>query len=277
MLDTNIRQRDFYESRFEASSSREAKPERAANRATRLWTSLRRSIMGLRYRAGADDRLLDLHRAWLGDLTAARVLDLGCFHGNQLSHWIAARAKEYIGVDLSAQAIAKLQSELQDRGYPNATAVAMDFLANTWPDGYFDRVYAYSVLHHFDDLDVALRELRRVVRPGGVIVTMDPLATEPFNRVARALYRPLQSSRDWEFPFDHRSLKAIARYFTVLDRKGVQGFVKLAYPLLAFRLTQPIGRRLAARLLSLDDRGILLSFPVVGPWHISMKLERPRA
>jgi SAM-dependent methyltransferase len=277
MLDTNTRQRDFYESRFEASSSRETIPERAANRPTRLWTSLRRSIMRLRFKAGADDRLLDLHREWLGDLTAARVLDLGCFHGNQLSFWIAGRAKEYIGVDLSAQAIAKLQSELRDRNYVHATAVSMDFLANTWPDAYFDRVYAYSVLHHFRDLEVALRELRRVVRPGGVIVTMDPLATEPFNRVARALYRPLQSSRDWEFPFDHGNLKAIARYFTIRDRRGVQGVVKLAYPLLAFRLTERIGQRLAARLLSFDDRrGMPLSFPLVGPWHVTMKLERPR-
>jgi SAM-dependent methyltransferase len=277
MLDTNVRQRDFYESRFESSASPKAIPERAANRPTRVWTSLRRSIMRMRYKAGADDRLLDLHRKWLGDLATARVLDLGCFDGNELSFWIAGQAREYIGVDLSEQAIAKLQQELRARNFPNATAIAMDFLANTWPDAYFDRVYAYSVLHHFDDLDVALRELRRIVKPGGVIVSMDPLATEPLNWVARAVYRPLQSSRDWEFPFDYGSLKAIGRYFTIRERRGVQGFVKLAYPFLAFRSTERIGRKLAARLLSFDDHRLPLSLPLVGPWHVTMKLERAGA
>lgn len=274
MLEINVRQRDYYESRYEAGSASTAVPERAANRPTRMWTGLRRRIQRLRAKAGGDEQLLALHRAWLGDLTSARVLDLGCFSGNQLSLWIAANAREYIGIDLSGQATSKLQGELNARGLTNASAIAMDFLGNDWPDAYFDSVYAYSVLHHFADLDVALAELRRVVKPGGVVVSMDPIATEPFNRVARALYRPVQTDRAWEFPFARSTLDLIGSHFSIRHLRGIQGAVKLAYPLLLFPATEGMGRKLATRLLEVDARHTFLRLPLFGPWHVTMKLER---
>ncbi len=276
MLETNVRQHDFYESRFESTASATAAPERAANRPTQLWTKLRRRIQSLRAKVGGDDQLISLHRAWLGDLRSARVLDLGCFAGNRLSLWIAENSKEYIGVDLSEQAIARLQADLDERKVANASAKAMDFLANDWPDHYFDRVYAYSVLHHFADLDVALRELRRVVKPGGIVVSMDPLATEPFNRLARALYRPVQTDRDWEFPFTKKSLEMIGRHFHIREQRGIQGVVKLAYPLLVFSTTERVGQRFARRLLEYDSRSGPLAFPLFSPWHLALKLERPQ-
>lgn len=46
MLKTNVRQKDFYESRYQATGA--DREESAANRPTRLWTRLRRRIMQLR-------------------------------------------------------------------------------------------------------------------------------------------------------------------------------------------------------------------------------------
>ena len=156
MLETNARQKEFYESRYESSSSPSKAPERAANRPTWMWTKLRRRFMRLRAAAGADDYLLDLHREWLGDISGARVLDLGCFWGNALSLPLARQAGEYVGIDLSEQAVAALNAKLQAENLAHAKALRLDFLANDWPDGHFDVVYAYSVLHHFADLDTAL-------------------------------------------------------------------------------------------------------------------------
>jgi SAM-dependent methyltransferase len=273
MLATNVRQQDYYESRFEAKASGRSGEERAANRPTRVWTHMRRRIQRLRSSVGVDHELIELHREWLGDLRNARVLDLGCFTGNRLSSYMAATADEYLGVDLSEQAAQSLDEALKQKGYAKASAIAMDFLDNQWPDGHFDCVYAYSVLHHFADLETALHELRRIVKPGGVIITMDPLSTDPFNRLARLLYRPFQSDRDWEYPFTARTLRLFQEHFMLEEVQGLQGVVKLSYPLLLIPGLGPLALKMAAGLRSFDfSHARNIGLPLYLCWHISMKL-----
>lgn len=276
MLRMNVRQKDYYESRYEATALGRGAEERAANRPTRTWTSLRRRIQGLRAMAGVDEELLALHRQWLGDLRNARVLDLGCFTGNSLSLWLAESASQYVGIDLSEHAIAELNQKLQTRGLSSATGMAMDFLANDWPDGYFDVVYAYSVLHHFADIDVALAELHRLLKPGGIVVTLDPMETDPVNRLARSIYRPFQTDRNWEFPFSRATLRSFRRYFDTVALQGIQGTVKFAYPLLLAPRMEPLGRVLASHLRAWDLRhGRSLGPSLSLFWHVAMKLRRP--
>ena len=273
MLEVNVRQQDYYESRHEAKQANLGASERAANRITQGWTSLRRRIMRMRAAAGVDEYLLDLHRHWLGDLSGKKVLDLGCFDGNVLSLWLAQQAGEYVGVDLSASAIDALNRKLEERGLDNARAETMDFLANPWPDASFDVVYAYSVMHHFADLDVAVAELRRILREDGMVVTMDPLKTEPFNRFARAIYRPFQTDKAWEFPFDRKALRTFRRYFRVEEQRGIGALVKFSYPLLVFPGLTPAGRRVADRLLAFDDEHTRRrSLPFYLAWHVALKL-----
>jgi SAM-dependent methyltransferase len=276
MLEVNDRQRDFYESRHEAKQADLGASERAANRVTRAWTRLRRTVLRLRSAAGVEEYLLDLHRRWLGDLSDKRVLDLGCFDGNALSVWLADSAAAYTGIDLSSSAVAVLQRKLDGAGVVGARAQAIDFLDNPWPDGSFDVVYAYSVLHHFSDLEVALAEVRRILAPDGIVVSVDPLAIEPFNRLARAVYRPFQSDRAWEFPLDEAALRTFRRHFRVEEQRGIGATVKLAYPLLAIPGLASIGRRLARPLIEFDDRHTRgRSMTLYQAWHITMKL-RPR-
>ena len=275
MLAANVRQEDYYESRFEAKEAGRLAGERAANRATNAWTATRRRLQALRKRAGVADYVHDLHRAWLGDLGRARVLDLGCFDGNALSEWIASNAAEYHGIDLSASAASRLDARLRQLELPNARAYRQDFLANSWPDGYFDVAYAYSVLHHFAAFDVALDELRRIVRPGGIVVMLDPLRTAPFNRLGRALYRPVQSDRDWEFPFARAELREIGRRFHFADVRGIGGLVKLSYPFFLVPALEPVGERIARWGLRFDDgrtRGFGL--PLYLSWHFTARLVR---
>lgn len=273
MLEVNDRQRDFYESRHEAKQADRGPDERAANRVTRGWTRLRRTVLRLRSAAGVEQYLLDLHRRWLGDLWDKRVLDLGCFDGNALSLWLAGEAAEYTGIDLSRSAVAVLQRKLDEAGVEHARALPIDFLDNPWPDHSFDVVYAYSVLHHFADLDTALAEIRRILAPNGLVISVDPLMIEPFNRVARAVYRPFQSDREWEFPFDEAALRAFRRHFRVEEQRGIGATVKLAYPFLAVPGLASLGRRLARPLLEFDDRHTRRrSLTLYQAWHITMKL-----
>jgi 2-polyprenyl-3-methyl-5-hydroxy-6-metoxy-1,4-benzoquinol methylase len=276
MLQTNIRQRDFYESRFEATETRTSTAERAANTLTNIWTWMRRRVQSMRKASGVDDELYALHRAWMSNMKDGRVLDLGCFAGNTLSLWIAEKSAEYIGIDLSEQAIQSLNTKLAERKLTHAHAYAQDFLANAYPDNHFDLVYAFSVLHHFKDMSVMLAELHRVLKPGGIIISVDPLMTEPLNYFSRMLYRPLQTDRDWEWPFHRGTFQLIQNYFEIADMQGFLGMSKLGFPFQMLPGLEELGRSVGYWGLKFDKRHARqFGLPFFLCWLVTMKLCKP--
>jgi SAM-dependent methyltransferase len=276
MLVANGPQRTFCESVVRCDRRGQAEPPGSA--VTNAWGRLRQDVLAVARRsAGVDELLFDHHRSWLGDLSRARVLDLGCFKGNALTLWIAERAGEYVGLDLSEHAIEHLNTQLRERGLVHARAEAGDFLNNGFPDGHFDIVYAYAVLHHFEHRDVVLQELLRVLKPGGLLIATDPLATDPLNRLARRLYRPFQSDRAWEWPFDRAALASVRRYFEVEATVGLQGLVKLSYPFLLVPRLGALGQVIATWGRRCDERRANRpGVPLYLCWYVSLKLRAPR-
>jgi SAM-dependent methyltransferase len=98
------------------------------------------------------------------------VLEIGCGLGTDGAQFANAGAN-YTGVDLTQAAIdlAKRRFELfQLPGtFRIADAEHLDF-----PDNSFDLVYSHGVLHHTPDTAGAIREVHRVLRPGGRAVVM---------------------------------------------------------------------------------------------------------
>jgi 2-polyprenyl-3-methyl-5-hydroxy-6-metoxy-1,4-benzoquinol methylase len=254
MQQINVRQKDFYESLFDAYQIEGPVAVQAANVATNIWAQMRRRLVEMRRATGIDEQIYELHRKWLGDLTGSRILDLGCFTGNHLSLWIAENCAEYTGIDLSEQAVAVLNAKLRERQLTHACAYAQDFLASSYPDNYFDKIYAFSVLHHFNDMSVILQELHRVLKPGGVLISFDPLMTEPLNRFMRMLYRPLQTDRDWEWPFSYATFRLLLKYFEIADMRGFMGMVKLGFPLQMVPGLVHLGQVVGRWGLKFDDK-----------------------
>ncbi|MDQ2070111.1 class I SAM-dependent methyltransferase [Natronospira bacteriovora] len=243
----NRRQKAYYESRFQAGGQDES----AANWITNRWTALRRGLQRAERRHGLRERVIAWHKQWLGDLSGRAVLDLGCFRGNELSLWLAEQAGDYTGIDLSPSAVAALNEKLE--GLPHARAIAGDFLLADLPEAGFDVVYAHSVLHHFPDVDVLCRRLSQVLKPGGVVVSVDPTQTEPLNRLARLLYRPFQSDRDWEWPFSRKTFRILQRHFEIDRIQGYRGFSRIGLlipPLMGWglRMDERFARRLGPGL-----------------------------
>ena len=103
-----------------------------------------------------------------------RVLEVGAGTG-RTSKFIADRlqGKGHIYVhDISRgileKAVANLAGERVERSYVLSNAVYLPF-----PDAYFDAVFHFGGLNMFSDVKRALREMVRVVRPGGRIVVGD--------------------------------------------------------------------------------------------------------
>ena len=75
---------------------------------------------------------------------------------------------EYTATDISPGMLARLRASSGRLGI-DVQAVCCDASALPFPDDSFDIVFGHAVLHHLPDLPGAMAELRRVLRPGGVI------------------------------------------------------------------------------------------------------------
>jgi ubiquinone/menaquinone biosynthesis C-methylase UbiE len=112
-----------------------------------------------------------------------RVLDLGCGPADgtvKLRHLGA----EGIGLDYSAGMLAAARREpsLQGR-LCRGDAGRLPFR-----DAAFDKVICTNSFHHYPDHRSALREVRRVLKPGGLLVLVDPRRDNLFGRIAIDLF-----------------------------------------------------------------------------------------
>ena len=212
IIEINKKQKEFYN-------------HKKKNLPTRIWSFVReKTLKKIRKDIGVLNQSYDLHKIWFGDVSNKKVLDLGCFAGNYWSLYLAEHSKQYIGLDLSDLAIEKLNKRIEK--FPNAKAVAVDFLSDDFAEKDFDIIYAYGVLHHFQNPDVLIAKLNEKLAPNGTIISYDPLETSLPIKFIRVLYRPFQSDKDWEWPFSRKTYYKFHNTFNVIERHGVLGQAK---------------------------------------------------
>jgi ubiquinone/menaquinone biosynthesis C-methylase UbiE len=109
---------------------------------------------------------------------ARRLLCVGLGTGNELVAVLrAAPQTEVSGIDLSPSALASSRRKLRRAG-GTADLQLMDASAILHPDGSFDRVLCMHVLDFVDDPGRAVREIVRVLSPGGRFVVTLPSRLE---------------------------------------------------------------------------------------------------
>ena len=99
-----------------------------------------------------------------------RVLDIGCGNGDTLGRY-ARHGARVVGIDLTGTALEYARSRFSLLRLPIALAQA-EGGALPFSDASFDVVTSIGVLHHIPDVDSAVREIQRVLRPGGVLRVM---------------------------------------------------------------------------------------------------------
>jgi ubiquinone/menaquinone biosynthesis C-methylase UbiE len=101
------------------------------------------------------------------DLTGARILDAGCGSGLGLALIAETyRPSRLVGIDLMPEQVERAIA----RGVPGAEIRVGDITAIDEPDASFDAVFVFGILHHVPAWRAALRELARVLRPGGILL-----------------------------------------------------------------------------------------------------------
>lgn len=107
-------------------------------------------------------------------LRGEHVLEVGCGRGVGLEILASLGAASAVGFDLDPAMIALARSRVASGGWGVAAYVG-DATAISAPDGSFDAVVEYAILHHIPPWRDALGEVARVLRPGGVFYFEDLL------------------------------------------------------------------------------------------------------
>ena len=143
----------------------------------------------------------------------ARLLDVGCGSG-----WLADHFADYTGIDGSPDAVGRAQARSR-----NVTLGDID-RPLPYEDASFDAVVLKDVLEHVADPVALVCEVRRVVRPGGLVFASSPDAQRwvwndythrrPFSRTA---FRDLFA--DQGFTVDHAGYESVMPGTSIVARR----------------------------------------------------------
>lgn len=98
------------------------------------------------------------------------VLEIGVGNGSH-AQLLAAHAKSYTGIDLTGYAVQSTARRMECFGL-KARILQMDAEQMDFPDQSFDFIWSWGVIHHSADTARILAGMRRVLRPGGLAITM---------------------------------------------------------------------------------------------------------
>jgi SAM-dependent methyltransferase len=197
------------------------------------------------------------HESWirpafaqLANVNGLDVLDYGCGHG-MASVVLARLGARVTAFDLSPRYLREARRRGEANGV-NIEWIQADGDRLPFADHSFDRVWGNAILHHLD-LDRAGRELRRVLRPGGIAVLCEPWGENPLvNYARRRLHYPGKERTPDEQPLRQRDVAVLRAIFPHLEARGFQLLSMVR------RVLRP--GRLVQRLDQCDER-LLTSVP----------------
>ncbi|HTO90022.1 MAG TPA: class I SAM-dependent methyltransferase [Candidatus Sulfotelmatobacter sp.] len=207
------------------------------------------------------------------------VLDLGCGTGCLLD-WLARRLPgRWTGVDLS-------RSALRRAGERNPALLLCSGDAERLPlrGSSFDAVVCNGAAHHFLDLDAAMREVYRLLKPGARVILFEPVATRVADAVRRGWFRNSRFESPADLAHKHEFTRGLVE--ETLLRAGFTDFRTrffdfLAYPLTGMYMPLPwSGWRLPFRVLWAIESGLDRSRrirPLLDSvsWRLLMTARRP--
>jgi ubiquinone/menaquinone biosynthesis C-methylase UbiE len=157
----------------------------------------------------ASGRDLERLNARLADFPEARLLDMGCGAGHA-SFIAAAQVKDVVAYDLSEQMLTVVSEAAKTRHISNIKTQQGYAEALPFEDESFDVVISRYSAHHWHDVGKALREVRRVLKPGGVVVFMDVMS--PGHPVLDIWLQTVEALRDTSHVHNYSSGELLSMF-----------------------------------------------------------------
>lgn len=211
-----------------------------------------------RYQAPPADTCYPLEYAFhlLGDVSGKFVLDMGCGSGEN-TILLMRRGAQVHATDISSSLIAMARRRLEINGIEEK---ANFFVGSAHefplPDESVDVVFGMAILHHLD-LQLAAREVRRILRPGGRAIFQEPVRNSKLLQFVRGLipYRAPDVS-PFERPLTDEELAAFAEGYRSYHSKAY------ALPYLGIAELLPGVRNYLHELYQFDNK-MLRRFPAL--------------
>lgn len=111
--------------------------------------------------------------SWLDPKPGEKILDVGCGDGFYTEK-IARKGAEVTGIDIRKKALIRARNRAlsQKLHFIEMNAEELDF-----PENYFDKVISFCVIEHLQDDEKTLRQIARLLKPGGrLFISADSLS-----------------------------------------------------------------------------------------------------
>lgn len=125
------------------------------------------------------------------------VLEYGCGKGSY-AFFLAKYGVRVVGIDISEVGIRLAQERADCEGLKNVKFLVMDAEEMEFENNSFDLVCGTGILHHLD-LNKALKELVRVLKPEGKAIFVEPLGHNPIINLYRKLTPSLRTKDEHPF------------------------------------------------------------------------------
>ncbi|OHB97746.1 MAG: hypothetical protein A2W74_10070 [Planctomycetes bacterium RIFCSPLOWO2_12_38_17] len=143
-----------------------------------------------------------------GDIAGKALLDLGCGAG-ETSVYFALKGAKVTAVDISAEML-KITEKLSNQYGVNVITIRSVVEKLEFPNSSFDYVFGNGVLHHVQ-LNQSIKEIKRVLKPNGKAIFVEPLNHNPLIHVYRILAKNVRTPT--EHPFEFKDFKLVKKHF----------------------------------------------------------------
>ena len=152
------------------------------------------------------------------------ILDYGCGGGPIIERVIKFKTKKITGIDISEVSISKAKEKF--KGMESKVMLLVDNCEETkFQDNKFDLIYGIGILHHLQT-SKCIAEISRILKPGGMLLFIEPLGTNPLINLYRLL-TPKSRSID-EHPLVSKDFEIIKSKFNIVKLK-YYGFLTLIF------------------------------------------------
>ncbi len=154
------------------------------------------------------------------------VLEIGVGNGSHAG-LLAQHAKSFTGIDLTEYAVKSTSERMRAFGL-NARIMQMDAEKMDFSDQSFDFIWSWGVVHHSSDTRAILKQMHRVLRPGGSAVVMVYHRNFWEYYVRRGVIRGMLHGQLWRTGSLHKTVQlstdgGLARYYRIREWEKLVG------------------------------------------------------